>query len=129
MEAENEFESGQLRIIDLALASPPDIETFEAFQDSLRKFRDERVRRATAPFDHLWAGRDLFDFPEEMVEALDSILERDRRWRFGEIVDELLQTVTDELTDEDRLYGYRSVSEFFAFLTEWRRAYRESFSR
>ena len=126
---DDEFEAGLSHIVDEALAAPPTEETFKSFQQAYRRFHSEGFDRATRAVKHLLFERDLFDFPPEYSAALDDLLPRQRREFFVDITEELSWTVCDELTEEDRRDGYKSLSQFFAFLTDWRRRYREMFGR
>jgi hypothetical protein len=132
MNMDEEFEAGLLNLIDTALSLDPSESNFRAFEKAYQRFESsgtEQARVISTLERDLLPRFDLFDFPPQFVAALDELMPRERRDCFVEITDELARTLWDDVTDQDRKDGYRTLAEFFAFLREWREGYRNRFSR
>ena len=125
------FESGLLAIVDDALMSPRTIEAFRHLQKDYQEFYNEGTEKATAHVKYVWTTRRLFDAPPEYHAALDELLPKERHYAFIDITERFSWTVCDEfeLTQQDRIDGYRSLDEFWEFLSDWRDRYRRSFGR
>ena len=125
------FEAGLLAIVDDALTSPLTTETFRRLEQAYRDFYRDGPDKATAHVKYPWTTRNLFDAPAEYTAALDDFIPPKRHDAFIDIIEHMEWTVCDEwdLTEQDRVDGYRPLDEFWLFLRDWRDRYRREFGR